>query len=229
MEERLHLYEQLMRLPFFQGMGSEDLASIIEQTKFGFCKVKAGDCLYHQDDPCTRLTIQISGRLQMITANDDHAYRVREDLQPSHMIEPVSLFALNQRYAHSYQAVKDSHLIFLEKSEVLRLINQYLIFRLNWLNYLSTQSQKRDNIRWRKAPGDLRHRVTRFFVEHCDRPAGEKEFEIKMNHLASEVNDSRRHVSAVLNALQDEGLLVLHRGRIVIPAMELMLKSGSIN
>jgi len=39
------------------------------------------------------------------------------------------------------------------------------------------------------------------------------------------VGDSRLDVSRVLNRLQDEGLVELHRGRIEIPQMELLTQA----
>jgi hypothetical protein len=65
--------------------------------------------------------------------------------------------------------------------------------------------------------------VVRFFARHCVYPAGPKMFYILMNRLAAEVNDSRLNVSRVLNQLQQEGKIILHRGRVEIPLMERLL------
>ena len=54
-------------------------------------------------------------------------------------------------------------------------------------------------------------------------PAGQKVFFMLMEHLADELNDSRLNVSRVLNQLQREGLVELHRGRVVIPQLERLL------
>ena len=63
----------------------------------------------------------------------------------------------------------------------------------------------------------------RFFLDHCVYPAGPKQFRILMTQLAQEVGDSRLDVSNVLNAMQADGLLQLHRGRIEIPSLERLL------
>ena len=76
---------------------------------------------------------------------------------------------------------------------------------------------------WRRCPQSLRERVIRFFVQHCTYPAGHKTFCILMERLAEELNDSRLNVSRVLNLLQEERLLELHRGRIEIPQLEHLL------
>jgi len=47
--------------------------------------------------------------------------------------------------------------------------------------------------------------------------------QILMTRLAMEVNDSRLNVSRALNAMQQRGLLRLHRGRIEVPSLERLL------
>ena len=50
-------------------------------------------------------------------------------------------------------------------------------------------------------------------------------FHILMNQLAGELNDSRLNVSKVLNEMEREHLIILHRGRIEIPLLERVLMS----
>ena len=91
------------------------------------------------------------------------------------------------------------------------------------VNLFATQTQKLLMQPWRRCPQSLRERVIRFFVQHCTYPAGHKTFCILMERLAEELNDSRLNVSRVLNQLQEERLLELHRGRIEIPQLEHLL------
>ena len=44
-----------------------------------------------------------------------------------------------------------------------------------------------------------------------------------METLAKELNDGRLNVSKELNRMSDEGLIILHRGGFVIPALERLL------
>ena len=62
---------------------------------------------------------------------------------------------------------------------------------------------------------------------HCIYPAGPKTFYILMNRLADEVGDSRLDVSRSLNDMQRRGVLILHRGRIEIPSLELLIQGAS--
>ena len=106
---------------------------------------------------------------------------------------------------------------------MMRLFEQFLVFRLNLLNIYATQSQKRQQQLWRRYPETLTQRIVRFLSQRCLYPAGPKTFHILMTRLADEVGDSRLDVSRALNQLQRDGLLLLHRGRIEIPQMERLL------
>ena len=43
-----------------------------------------------------------------------------------------------------------------------------------------------------------------------------------MTTLAHELNESRLNISIELNKLQDDGLISLSRGMIIVPALELL-------
>ena len=63
----------------------------------------------------------------------------------------------------------------------------------------------------------LTYWLGRFFSERCITPHGDKTFRIKMTRLAEEMGDSRLDVSRALNNMQQRGLIILHRGKIIIP------------
>ena len=91
------------------------------------------------------------------------------------------------------------------------------------INQFATQTQKHIHQVWRRCPRTLRERLIRFLAQHCIYPAGSKSVYILMERLAEELNDSRLNVSRVLNQLQREGLVELHRGRVDIPQLERLL------
>ena len=71
-----------------------------------------------------------------------------------------------------------------------RLLEDFLVFRLNLVNQFATQTQKHIHQTWRRCPLTLRDRVVRFLTQHCIYPAGQKTFYILMEKLAEELNDS---------------------------------------
>lgn len=216
----LQLYDLLLQFPLFQGMSGSDLTQVAGHTRFDFSKHAAGKVIVREGTPCKQMHMLLGGTLLVETWSDDHAYRVIEPLQAPWLLQPEVLFGLTQRYTHTYKAATDVNFVTLDKSEVMRLADQFLVFRLNLLGVYATQSQKQQSRPWRRNPATLTERIVRFFADHSIYPAGPKTFYILMQRLADEVGDSRLDVSRVLNALQNRGLLELYRGRIEVPSLE---------
>jgi CRP-like cAMP-binding protein len=220
MNHNLKLYDHLLSFSLFQGLSHTELLQMAGNTKFGFLKLPAGKTLIREGAPCQTLFFLISGRLALTTTSDDRTYRIEEQLAAPWMLQPEVLFGAQTRFTHHVSTLTESHFITLSKEEVLRLLDDFLIIRLNLLNLYATQSQRRAATAWRRCPQTLTDRIVRFLLDHSVYPAGPKQVHILMRRLAQEVNDSRIDVSHALNELQSRGLIVLHRGRIEVPLLE---------
>lgn len=216
----LQIFDKLLQFPLFQGMSRDDLEMVAGHTRFGFGKVAQGKTVVKEGDACTHLCFLINGTIRLESTADDHGYTVVEQMQAPYIIQPEAIFGYHQRYVHTITAVTDINLITIDKDEVVRLSEDFLVFRLNLLNIFATQAQKLSRQPWRRCAKSLRERIVRFFAQHCAYPAGPKTFYILMNRLADELNERRLNISRELNAMQHDGLLQLHRGRIDIPSLE---------
>ena len=219
----LQIYEKLILFPLFQGMSRDDLEQVAGHTRFGFSKFAPGATIVAEGDDCRQLYFLVSGTLRVETMSDDRGYTVVEQQEAPVILQPEVVFGYTQRYSHTYIAQTDASFITVGKDEVLRLSEDFLVFRLNLLNMFATQTQKSSRLLWQHVPTSLEDRIVRFFAQHCIYPAGPKVFHILMNRLAEELNDSRLNVSRALNALQRDEKIVLRRGRVEIPLMERLL------
>lgn len=219
----LNMYGKLLKQNLFQGLSRDDLEEIVAHTKFGFHKCNDGEHIATEGEPCRRLIMLTDGSVEAHTTTADKGFLFIETLHSPYTLQPERLFGLSQRYTTTFHAKGKCNLITLDKEEVLRLTSTYFVFQLNILNILSTKSQKALRAHWAHVPSNLRQRITRFFDYHCNHPAGEKLIYIKMTRLAEELNDSRLNISKELNKMQDEHLITLARGRIIIPALEKLL------
>ena len=223
MDAGLKIYDTLLQFTLFQGMSHADLMEVVGHTKFGFSKQPEGQRIVKDGDYCDHLIFLTTGSLAVDTVSDDHNCRVSEVVNAPYAIQPEQLFGLTQRYTSNFKTLSECSFITIDKQEVMLLLETQLVFRLNMLNSLAADSQRLRHRAWRSAPLSLRDRITRFFFSRCLYPAGPKTFYILMTQLAAELNDSRLDISRALNAMQAEGLLTLHRGRIQIPMLERLL------
>ncbi|MBQ7419894.1 MAG: Crp/Fnr family transcriptional regulator [Prevotella sp.] len=219
----LHLYAKLLQFTLFQGMSHADLMEVVTHTKIGFHKYPAGKRIVNAGAPCDSMIFLINGTLQAEGIADNHTYRVTERLAAPYLLEPERMFGIHQRYSYTYTTLSDINMITIDKQEILLLLETQLVFRLNMLNLVATETQRLLHYPWRTSPKSLRERVILFFFAHCRYPAGHKTFHILMQQLADNLNDSRLDISRALNELQADGLLSLHRGRIEIPMLERLL------
>ena len=220
----LKLYDHLLRFQLFQGLSRTELLQMAGNTKFGFLKEPAGRQLVSEGDDCRQLYFLISGTLLLSTRSADGSYRLDEQLRAPWLLQPEALFGAQPRYSGTWRTTSPCHFITLSKDEVLRLLDDFLIIRLNLLNLFSTLAQRRDRQQWQRAPEPLRQRFERFLLCRAVYPAGPKELHILMTHLADELGFSRLRVSHMLRQLESDGLLQLHRGLIRIPSLEKLLQ-----
>ncbi|MCR5077364.1 MAG: Crp/Fnr family transcriptional regulator [Prevotella sp.] len=216
----LQLYDKLLELPLFIGIGTDELAHIVGSTKFGFHKLGQGGTLASENDKCLQLYFLMNGTLKVISQADNHSYSIEEELPAPAVIQPEHFFGLSQNYTKTFTALTPCNLLSLDKQEVLRLTDQSLIFRLNLLNTISIQAQRMGRLPWRQQPDGIRRQFTQFLRLHCGTQAGRKVVSIRMEDLAHELHQSRLNVSRMLNQLQAEGLLRLTRGQITVPLLE---------
>lgn len=219
----LQLHDQLLQFPLFLGMSRDDLNIVAGHTRLDFRKQPSQTVLIENGDPATALCFLLTGEVSVTSRADDGSYVLEEQLSAPVMLQPEVSFGYNQRYTHTFKTLTPVSLLTIDRAEVDKLSTEFLIFRINLLNLLATKVQKMQHRPWRRHPETLSQRIIRFVADRCIHPAGHKTLYILMKHLADELGDSRLDVSRALNALQREGLVSLHRGRIVIPQMERLL------
>lgn len=220
----IQLYDKLLQFSLFQGMSHNELMQVVAHTKFDFAKVDEGKKIVKEGDKCQHFIFVTDGIVKTETISDDHSYTFVEYISAPFLIQPEQLFGLSQRYSSTFTAETKANIIKIDKKEVMNLGDRFLVFRLNMLNLFTSQTHKLQRTAWQHQPSDLRKRIIRFIVSHSQHPAGKKTIYILMERLANELNDSRLDISHALNSLQDQGVIILKRGRIEIPSLETLIK-----
>ncbi|MGM9712843.1 MAG: Crp/Fnr family transcriptional regulator [Prevotella sp.] len=209
------MYNILKRLPLFQGLGSSEIEDIVAQVRFGFYQYKKGQHIIRSDENCRGLVYLIQGEMEITTTGGDNSFRLTELVSAPYIIEPERVYGLRQRFSLTYTASSSScGILFVRKDEVTRLSTDYLVFRMNMLNILSTIAQRRAEKMMpaiNTAPED---KLVRFLDTITCTPTWPKTLRIRMTTLAAYLSLSRLEVSVELNRLDKEGRIRLQRGMI---------------
>ena len=219
-----NMYENLLCLPYFQGMSKDDITAILDKVTFEFVKYADKETIYKAGDKCNRFCILTRGELQANTQSPDTTYRITENIPAPYAIEPHSLFGHDTTYKSSYTAKGECSILLIDKKFLFSEFIKHNIFTINFLNLISHNTQKLHEAIWSHTPGSIEGRIIRFIATRCNNLKGEKRVLIKMECLAAILCETRLNVSKALNNLQDSSLLELHRKEIVIPSMEKLIK-----
>ena len=216
----MKLYDSLQSSPLFQGLTSDNLLQIIGQTKFTFRKIAAGDIIKKEGEQCNRLALVVNGPAKSIAYADDHGYSIEENVAAPYTLQPECMFGLQLHYTRTFIATTTCDIVEIDKDDLMRISDEFIIFRMNLVNYISALSQKTTRKLWHPIPADAHDRIVHFIKTHCSSPTGPKTMRIKMTRLAQETGLGRRAVSEILNTMQDENLLTFSRGIIEINHIE---------
>ena len=135
------MYDKLLQLPLFQGICKNDFTTILEKVKLHFHKYTPNTSIVKQGTTCKQLIFILSGSVQSESADSRHSYTIEETFTGPHVIEPYSLFGMHTSYTASYKALTEVTALIIDKSYVVAQLNNYEIFRLNYLNILSNRAQ----------------------------------------------------------------------------------------
>ena len=217
-------YVLLTRLPLLQGISSTDLLNWEEALRLDIDEFPASSMpLIRQGDNCTQLLYLVEGELLREHQAEEGNYATRSCMKGPAVIEVDRLFGLTPTYEYTYWAKTEVKMLGIRKN----LINSHLmkneVFRLNLLNSLSAQAQKRTAAlrpsRQDSAEGRLRHFIATLFREQ----EGEVELIIKMTELARYIGDPRLVTSRILNRWAEEGSIRLGRGHFTIHDIQAFL------
>ncbi len=216
---RRTMYDTLLQLPLFQGLSKNDFTEIIGKTKLHFSKYEDNKIIINQGDVCNKLIFLINGGIESKTIDANELYTLKEYIKGPYVIEPYSLFGMKPFFQATYTTSDKAEVVSISKSAILFELNNYEIFRINYLNILSNRSQNCFDKIWNTHIGTTREKIIRFVSIRCNRADGEKLLKIKMEDFARLINDTRINVSRVLNDMQNEGLVELSRKEILIPEL----------
>lgn len=215
----------LTDLPLFQGIGKNELAQFSSSIPHSIAEYKEGETLASQDSPCRQLILTIRGTVLMHTLSDNNRFTVYERLQSPVALQPEALYGISPHYTHTFVAQTALQALVIPKDGVTRLFSRFEVFRLNIINLLSTYVYRQGRWLWHNMDGNTEKRIVDFIHTHSVYPAGEKVLEISMDYLGRQINEPRMNVSAALNSLQQKGLILLKRKKIIVPALEKLIQS----
>lgn len=226
MEQPVSIYDKLLELPLFQGHSREDLTSILTKIKVDFRNFRAGQVIATQDSPCQNFIFLIDGDVTVQRTSQRKDLVFTEKFAAPNAFGIETTFGMRQNFSHTITALTNVRTLVVSKHNIINYLFGYEVFRYNMLNYLTTRVQRTSQLAWAPIDDD----ITRKFIHLCKcnftYHGGEKQIVGGMVALAKMMNETRIHVSNMLNDFEARGLIELNRKKIIIPHLEELIREA---
>ncbi len=213
---------RLLLTPLFQGFSRLDFLDIVGKTALDFRTYPDRAELCRQGDECRAICMLLGGEVVCEAESPEHSYVLSERVRAPYTFPFETLYGLHNRHGRTVQASGEAQAVLLDKACVTELLALYPVFQMNFHNLLSTQAQQFSSFLWRRRGEEIEERFRSFLQRRCLRPVGDKTLRVHMEVLAGELGATRLRVSSMLAALAARGVLQYGRGKIHIPALELL-------
>ena len=201
------MYEQLMKLPLFQGISAEKITALVEKLPFHFLKYRNGEQVCAVGDTCTHIKFIVSGQVRLETPFTNLRVTMWQKISNPHVLAPEYLFGRDTTYP--YTAVSDGAcgILQLRKSDYIQMINADKVFLFNILNYLSSGSQRYISSPLGIKEGSVTERLVNI-VETLTLPgATDIGFRYKQKDLCALLGTQRTTLISMLNKLSEQDIL----------------------
>lgn len=219
------MFDTLLSLPLFQGLGVADLTRILESTRLRFDTLAANSTIARQGELCQEVIFVLEGHIlrQTLAANND--WSLEEELTAPTVIGLEVLYGSTRTHHSTYVTCSQTRILSVDKRTIAALIGYFEVFRINVLNTLSTSIARQQKPLWTPPPTSLEGRIAAFMRAHINRPAGLKVFRISLRTLGLYLGEDYRYVSQALHKMERQGLLEMQRGSIRMAAFENIIKA----
>lgn len=217
------MYENLLCLPYFQGMSKDNITAILDKVKLEYHTYNDKETLCNKGDECDKFLLLTKGVITSIAESPDGTYTIEEEHSAPYAIEPYSMFGYNTKYNRRYTSKETSTTLTIEKSYFFSEFTKQNIFTLNFMNLISRRVQLLNSAIWEYTPATIEGRIITFIAKRSETTQGCKRVSIKMERLATLLCETRLNISRALNNLQNQGLITLGRKEIYIPEFDKLL------
>lgn len=136
------MYETIMELPLFKGIGEDQLSLMLEKTSVEFLKYEDGDIIAENKDIVTDLNFILSGRVRQTYDLVNFPIAIDEIVGKGSVIGALHLFGMNTTYTSTCMAMGKVSIMKIGKKQYMNIIQSDKIYMLNFVNYLSAAAQK---------------------------------------------------------------------------------------
>ena len=116
------MYQQLMQLPLFQGVGTEKITALVEKLPFHFLKYRNGEQIFAAGDPCTHIKFIVSGQVRLETPFPNLRITMHQTIHNPHVLAAECLFGRETVYPYTAVSHGACGILQLLKSDYIKMV-----------------------------------------------------------------------------------------------------------
>lgn len=217
------MYEILMSLPLLNGVSRARILEIVGKTKFHFLKYLDGQQIAREGDPCTHIRFVLSGGVRSTITNSDKRFRVAQTLNAPSVISPEFLFGRSPYNPADVVAIGPTGILQIAKSDYLTMLTSDEIFMFNYLNLLSSSSQRSVEGILALTNGSLEERIAYWIAALTQRDGVDIVMQCRQRDLYSLFGVQRSSLIAALDHLKEEGYIDYTPSEILVKSRSKLL------
>ena len=213
----LTMFQRLQELPLLQGLSTDELNEIVTKVRLDFQQQEKGETIASQMSSCKQLVFVLKGTMRVEFVDSKKQFRFCEYLEAPLIIEPYSLFGLNQKYRRTYTCQTDCQTLAISRSQFLGIMLDHHIVKTNTLNLICNELQHLASKLEGVSHADIYTKFRQLVLNRSLYPRGSKQIFATMDTLADMLDETRLNVSRLLKSLNQQGLLIQERKFFTIP------------
>ncbi len=201
------IFDNLMELPLFKGVGKDKMALTAGKAKLHFLKYLPGEVIFRAGQQCADIAFILSGSVRINIANPDGRFSVSQTLAAKDVISPEFLFGRVTTFPGTVTAVETVSILLISKADYVNMLNSDSVFLFNYLNLLSMNAQKAVEGILAVSTGDIAERIA-FWISALTQPRSyDIRLECRQRDLVGLFGVARTTLRSALESLKEQGLI----------------------
>lgn len=135
------MYEKIMNLPLFKGIGKEQVSIFLEKTKIEFINYRENEQIIEEGQTEDNLLIVVKGEIKKTYQIKNSGLILSTIEKEGGMIGADNLFGIYRNIPCDAYAKSSVSIMSISKVQYINLLGMDCIYLFNYLNYLSSRSQ----------------------------------------------------------------------------------------
>lgn len=209
------IFDTLRELPLMKGVSQSRLQTVVGTIPFHFLKYAPGEIIFSDGEECTHLKFIVSGSVKLDVSSHNGRFTASQTLDAPQVLAPDYLFGRTTTYPATATAIGEVGIMQILKSDYRTMLCSDPIFLFNYLNIISTNSQKGLHGVLAVATGSLEERIA-FWIVSLTQP-GSRDIVLNCMHrdLYSLFGVGRSSYFATLENMKEQGIIDYDSSRCI--------------